>query len=103
MSDIEFWTEEYLEKQSDYGDEESSVIAKGIRDRWTTNQLLEELDTDEEGLGFMLSSFNDKWKDFCIDEAIYALELHSSGFSLESIGSIDRSDCWESGLSFSYR
>ena len=98
MSDIELWTEEYLEKQSDYGDEESSVIAKGIRDRWTTNQLLEELDTDEEGLGYMLSSFNDKWKDFCIDEAICELEMHSSGFSLESL---DGRRCWKSGLSHS--
>lgn len=98
MRHIELWTEEYLEKQSDYGDEESSVIAKGIRDRWTTNQLLEELDTDEEGLGYMLSSFNDKWKDFCIDEAIYELEMYSSGFSLESI---DGRRCWKSGLSYS--
>ena len=96
--EIEGWTEQYLEEIQGFGSDQLAVIAEGIQTHSTTSQLLEELDTDEEGLGYMLSSFNDKWKDFCIDEAIYELEMYSSGFSLESI---DGRRCWKSGLSYS--
>ena len=104
---IEGWTEEWLRQEQSKGNKESSVIAKGIRERWTTNQLVEELDTNEVGLEFMLESFNSDWRYYCEMQASWwdgeddDIQDHSSGFSLESIGSIDRSGCWNSGLSFS--
>ena len=100
---IEGWTEEWLRQEQSKGNKESSVIAKGIRERWTTNQLLEELDTNSVSLEFMLESFNSDWLYYCEMQASWRgadgdiEENCSGGFSLESIDG----RCWRSSLSFS--
>ena len=100
---IEGWTEEWLRQEQSKGNKESSVIAKGILERWTTNQLLEELDTNSVSLEFMLESFNSDWLYYCEMQASWRdadgdIQDCSSGFSLKSI---DGLGCWNSGLSFS--
>jgi hypothetical protein len=99
---IEVWTEQWLRQEQSEGNKESSVIAKGIRERWTTNQLLEELDTNSVSLEFMLESFNSDWLYYCEMQASWwdadgDIHEYSSGFSLENIDG----GCWRSGLSYS--
>ena len=96
--EIEGWTEQYLEEIQGFGSDQLAVIAEGIQTHSTTSQLLEELDTDEEGLKSLLRDFNYEWREWCISEATRAIDDYCSGFSLESI---DSRGLMESGLSFS--
>ncbi|MDC1322909.1 hypothetical protein N8254_05675 [Pseudomonadales bacterium] len=80
------WTRDFLSSRQCEDYDELSVIALGIEEQWTTNQMLEELDIDKDSLETLVKQFNDEWIQHCLGCAeVEVLSMRDFGFTLESI------------------
>ena len=79
------WTRDFLSDRQRWEDDELSVVALGIEEQWTTNQMLEELDIDKDSLETLVKQFNDEWIEYCVECAEAETRSVDSGFTLESI------------------